>query len=135
MKLIRILNAIHYDPRKQRFTSLAFKNSTDGGISVVHKECIVAQEQTACQHIERFYPPPTSSQPAIFWEFDEAILPSGYRIEQQTSPTGDICHHNLLGLTDKAARDLLIQHRLDEFQICDQELLRPVTLADFTSHT
>lgn len=36
MKFIRILNAIHYDPRKQRFTSLAFKNSTGGGISVIY---------------------------------------------------------------------------------------------------
>jgi hypothetical protein len=131
MNFIRILNALHYDPRKQRFTSLAFKNSTGGGISVIHQECVLAQNQTPCQHIEHYYPPPTSSQPPIFWMFEEAILPTGFTTEQQTTPSGDVCHYNLLGVSDKAARDLLIRQRLTDFQICNKEGSRPLAAADF----
>jgi hypothetical protein len=131
MKFIRILNAIHYDPRKQRFTSLAFKNSTGGGISVIHQECILAQNRTPCQHIEQFYLPPTSSQPPLFWEFDEAALPTGFTAEQQTTASGDVCHYNLLGISDKAARDLLVRQSLADFQICDKDMARPLTAADF----
>lgn len=134
MKFIRILNAIHYDPRKQRFTSLAFKNSTGGGISVIHQECVLAQNRTPCQHITRYYPPPTSSQPPIFWEFDEAALPAGFTAEQQTTESGDVCHYNLLGISDKAARDLLIRQSLAAFQICDNDMAHPLTAADFVKH-
>lgn len=131
MNFIRILNALHYDPRKQRFTSLAFKNSTGGGISALHQECVLAQNQTPCQHIERYYPPPTSSQPPIFWSFNEAILPTGFTAEQQTTQSGDVCHYNLLGVSDKAARDLLIRQRLADYQICEGSESRPLTPADF----
>ncbi len=131
MKFIRIVNAIHYDPRKQRFASLAFKNSTGGGISVVHLECVLAQNHSPCQHIEKFYPPPTSSHPLIFWEFDEALLPASFTAEQQTTQSGDICHYNLLGISDKAARDLLIQCSLAGFQICEGSTFRPLTVTDF----
>lgn len=132
MNFIRILNALHYDPRKQRFTSLALKNSTGGGISVIHEECVMAQNRTPCQHIGYYYPPPTSSQPPIFWSFNEAILPTGFTVEQQTTQSGDVCHYNLLGVSDKAARDLLIRQRLADFQICEDEMSRPLLAADFT---
>jgi hypothetical protein len=135
MKFIRILNAVHYDARKQRFTSLAFKNSTGGGISVIHYECILAQNQTACRHIEQFYPPPTSSQPPIFWIFDETRLPADFTAKQQTTQSGDICHYNLLGVSDKAARDLLLRQRLMEFQICENETSRPLTSADLGNYS
>ncbi len=134
MKFIRILNAVHYDTRKQRFTSLAFKNSTGGGISVMHQECVFAQNHIPCQHIERYYPPPTSSQPAIFWVFDEAVLPAGFTAEQQTTQSGDVCHYNILGASDKAARELLIQQSLAEFQICESRLSRPLTVTDFAKN-
>ncbi len=131
MKFIRILNALHYDPRKERFTSLAFKNSTGGGISVIHQECLLAQNHTPCQHIEKYYPPPTSSRPPIFWTFDESVLPSGFGVEQQTTDSGDMCHYNLLGVSDKAARDLLIRQPLVAFQICDDNTSRPLATSDF----
>ena len=133
MKFIRILNAIHYDPRKQRFTSLAFKNSTGGGISVIHQECVLAQNRTPCQHIAQFYPPPTSSQPPLFWAFDEAALLTSFIAEQQTTTSGDVCHYNLLGVSDKAARELLIRQSLVDFQICDNDMARPLTVADFAT--
>lgn len=118
MRLVRILNAMHFDPRKQRFTSLAFKNSTGGGISVVSKECIQQQDRTVCDHIKRYYPPPTSSMPPIFWEIAEELLPPEYTLTQQTSPTGDICHYNIEGISDKHAREMLLHCQLDEFRIC-----------------
>jgi hypothetical protein len=130
MKFVCILNAVHYDVRKQRFTSLAFKNSTSGGISVIHKECILDENRTPCQHIKKFYPPPTSSQPPIFWVFDKAVLPTGATAEQQTTPTGDVCHYNLLGVSDKTARELLLQQSLAEFQICENGESRPLIESD-----
>lgn len=130
MKFVRILNLRHYDPRKKRFVSLAFKNSTGGGISVIQRECVTAQNHTVCQHIERFYPPPTSSQPPIYWEFDEAELPMGFVAEQQTTDSGDVCHHNLLGISDKAARSLLMQQPLSAFHICERANSRPLIADD-----
>ncbi|MEZ4866283.1 MAG: hypothetical protein R3C14_33510 [Caldilineaceae bacterium] len=98
---------------------------------MIHHECVFAQNQTPCRHIKRYYPPPTSSQPLIFWVFEEAILPAGFIAEQQTTESGDVCHYNLLGVSDKAARDLLIRQRLTDFQICDNDMARPLATADF----
>ena len=133
MIIVRILNALHFDPRKQRFTSLAFKNSTGGGISVIHKECIQQQGNSVCEHIEQFYPPPTSSIPAIYWEFAEEQLPIGYQLEQQTSASGDHCHYNIEAISDKSAREMLLHTKLSDFQICQQGQSRAVTLADLVS--
>ena len=119
MRLIRIINVVHYDHRKQRFASLAFKNSTGGGISVISQECILEQGRTVCHHIKTFYPPPTSSEPAIFWALEENSLPTGYRLEQQPSTSSDICHYNIEGVADKSARALMIRCQLHEFQICE----------------
>ena len=130
MKVVRILNIAHYDARKQRFTSLAFKNSSSGGISVVSKACIQEQERTVCQHIEHFYPPPTSSIPPIFWEFNEQQLPTGYSLAQETSPSGDICHYNIEGVADKSAREMLLQVKLSDLQICELGQARQLTLTD-----
>lgn len=130
MKLVRILNVLHYDQRKQRFTSLAFKNSTGGGISVIHKECVTEQSPSICQHIRQFYPPPTSSEPPIFWEFDQAVLADGCQLEQQTSPTGDVCHYNILNLPDKTARALIVQQPLQAFQICTNGQERSLQMED-----
>ena len=100
---------------------------------MIHQECVLAQNQTPCQHIAQFYPPPTSSQPPLFWAFDEAALLTGFTAEQQTTESGDVCHYNLLGVSDKAARDLLIRQSLVDFQICHNDMARPLTVADFAT--
>ena len=135
MRLIRILNVKHYDPRKKRFTSVAFKPSTNGGISVFNKECVLEQKRTICSHIREYYPPPTSNDPPVFWEFEEQILPDECELEQQTSKSGDCCHYNINKLSDKKARKLFVnrqkEHQLSEFKICENGESRTVVLEDF----
>jgi hypothetical protein len=103
MEIFIIINKIHYDKRRRRFQSLVFKNSTGGGISVF-KNCADISGKSICQYIKEYYPPPVSSEPPIFWLFDENILPTGYRLIQETRQSGDICHYNIHGLSNKVAR-------------------------------
>jgi len=50
---------------------------------------------------------------------------------QQTSPTGDTCHYNLVDVSEKEARTLLKKAKLDDFNICsDNGIDRPLTEAD-----
>ncbi|MEZ4713750.1 MAG: hypothetical protein R3A44_41565 [Caldilineaceae bacterium] len=96
---------------------------------------VYERDDETVTYIEQFYPPPTSSQPPIFWEFDETLLPVGFTAEQQTTASGDICHYNLLGVSDKAARNLVLRQNLADFQLCEQESARPLTADDFATQT
>jgi hypothetical protein len=59
-----------------------------------------------------------TGEPPIFWVFEESILHAGYRIEQQTAPTGDLCHYNIQGISDAALKALLRARVLSDFCIC-----------------
>ena len=130
-KLIRLIHKQHYDWRKNRFQSLAFRNSSQNrGISVISKRCILDSGKTVCDHIRQYYSGITSDPP-IFWEFSSTILPNTCTLEQQTSTTGDICHYNIVGLPDQKARQLIKQVPLEEFRICEEGGgNRPLTLDD-----
>ena len=139
MELIRILHANHFDRRKKRFTSLAFKNSSNnGGISVFDKQCALETGSTACQHIGRFYEQITDGQP-IFWEFSSERLFASATLEQQDSNTGDVCHYNIKNLTDKDAKKTFIQEQSNSFfgiNTCNREdgSHRQFTLQDIIDH-
>lgn len=116
MELLRIINIQnHYDRKRRRFNSLAFKN-LDGGISVIEKDCIEKEE---CQHIRRYYSNITGTPP-VYWQFNIEILPTGFSIEHTLSKSGDVCHCEIKGLTDKAAKDVFRHYwdRFCEFIIC-----------------
>ena len=131
MGFIRVIHQKHYDPDRRNFKSLAFKPSSDGsGISVIDEECISQSGTSICEHIEVFYKDITGLPP-IFWQVPTDALPEGHRFIQQTSITGDICHHNLIGVSDKEARMLLKRAKLSDFNICSENgIHRPLTESD-----
>ena len=102
MEYIRILSLHHFDRKRRKFTSLAFKNSSNSGISVVSRECIRESGNRICPHIYRFYGR-IASDPAIFWIFPFNELPDKCSLEPSLSDTGDECHYNLEGLTNSEA--------------------------------
>jgi hypothetical protein len=130
MGFLRIIHPKHYDPDTRRFRSLAFKPSSDGGISVVSRECIEQTGSGVCAHIAKFYRS-VLGEPPIFWEIPETVLPTHCQFIQDPSDTGDDCHHNLIGLSDREARRIIKQTPLDEMRICEVAgAPRPLTEAD-----
>ena len=94
MEVLRILNALRYDRRKQRFNSLAFKPfGKPPGISVIDTACIQDMGNTPCSHIRQYYDR-IAGAPPIFWKFHTDLLPDQCVIEQEDSLTGDVCHYN-----------------------------------------
>ena len=133
MELIRLVPKQHFDRTKRRFNRLAFRNSSDGsGISVIASECIERLSPSICWHIRYFYSE-VSRGPAIFWRFAAEILPTGCRLEQQDSATGDVCHYNIVNLSDGEARQLFQRYASDlaAFQLCEADgAARPVAEDD-----
>src|SRR2546425_278725 len=116
MQYVRILSRRHWDGRRKRFQSLAFKpSSTDGGISSFDKQCAIRRSGNVCHHIHTHYNH-ISDEPPLFWEFDGSILPQGSTFSPEASDRGDECHGNITGLNIKQARDLFMGIGLEEFQ-------------------
>ena len=124
MQLIRFISRKFYDHRKRRFQSLAFKNSSgEGGISVLDKSCILEQKRSICSHLRQFYSRSTGDPP-IFWEFSKKSLPQRNLnlVDTSESDNPDECHYNLMGLSDKQARQIF--YGLDWrncFKICHHD--------------
>lgn len=131
MGFIRVIHQQHYDPDKGNFKSLAFKPSSDGsGISVIDEECISQGGIGACEHIDRFYEN-LAGEPPVFWNIPANKLPQNHGFIQSTSTSGDVCHHNLIGVSEREARLLLKQAKLNDFRICTQDgSHRPLTVSD-----
>ena len=136
MGFIRVIHHRHYDRHKRRFTSPAFKNSNDNsGISVIDKDCALRTSPGICEHIQRFYPD-VAGTPPIFWEFHPEILPENCRLDPQKGPDGDDCHFNVVGLSEKEARAIIIKVPLSDFNICiGNGEYRPLTESDVESWT
>jgi hypothetical protein len=69
----------------------------------------------------------------MFWTFSSTDLPYAHSLEQQDSDTGDVCHHNLKGLTEKQANDWFKSRGCEphHFRICTGNGAdRQLTLAD-----
>ena len=130
MGLIRIVHQKHYDPRQGRFKSLAFKNYGEG-ISVIDEDCIRRLGNSVCDHIRGYYPG-VYGEPPVFWRVrDDAYR--GRTVTQSDSFSGDRCHHDIVGLTDKEARRVFKTVPIEEFQICDPNAdngTRSLTTAD-----
>src|SRR5947209_6596898 len=119
MGFIRLIHQQHYDPEQKRFKSLAFKPSSDGsGISVINTDCALQNSPTICAHIHRYYRE-TAGTPPIFWDIPTEILEL-CQFVQQIGSTGDECHYNLTGLTEREARTIFKSIRLLDFHICTE---------------
>lgn len=129
MQAIRLLHIYHYDNKRRRFRSTAFQNSSSNppGISIISAECISRSGSAICEHIALFYSP-VAGHPTIFWIFSTEILPDGHTLTQAPALTGDECHYNIHGLTDKQARDVFLraQFTVEDFRICEDGVAQPV---------
>lgn len=71
-------------------------------------DCAKEQSTNPCNHIDKYYSPEPAKTPFIFWVIDDSDLFSfskDINLEKQTSKKGDICHYNILGLSNKKATD------------------------------
>lgn len=102
--LIRLLSLHHFDCDRRRFTSEAFRNSSDGsGISVFGVECADRESNGACAHISRHYRTFFNGM-AVFWRIRTSELPGEVDLGWKESSTGDPRHINLKGLQRRQAR-------------------------------
>jgi hypothetical protein len=120
MDAIRLLHRRHYDYRRRRFTSVAFKNSGENpGISIIDCDCILNNSNSICSHIRKFYQR-TAGEPPIYWRFNTELLPNKIELEQENSASGDECHYNIRGLSDREARKFFKSYnqKLNLFKTC-----------------
>src|SRR5471030_1833228 len=99
MQCVRLLSRqYHWDKIRGRFNDLAFKPRPDG-ISVIDEACGISVSRSICEHIQKFYPQ-KFEEPIVFWKFDSDVsLPAYATLVQQTSNSGDTCHHNVQGIS------------------------------------
>ena len=118
MRLIRLLNIRHYDSKRGRFTSEAFRTFGQG-VSVFDADCAEQSSGTICSHIAKFYAS-TAGDPATFWEFSKEQLPEQAQVVQEESATGDLCHHDIRGLTTKQERSFFLpfSDQFEQFETC-----------------
>ena len=131
MQFVRVIHPRHFDKNLKRFQSLAFKPSTSGGISVFCHKCAIETSGEICKHIEKYYAE-ISGTPSIFWLFDTCILPVNHSIDQSPSNTGDDCHHDIKGLTDKESARIFKNNAIfpSSFQICSCPNQRTLDIVD-----
>src|ERR1700736_1929011 len=130
MEYARLLHPNKFDARINRFTSVAFKNSSgNSGVSVIDCECVRATGSEICDHARAYYASQTG-EPPIYWKFDDSILPATYRIAKKTSPSGDICHRNIHDVPDGVLRDIFVRRSLSDFLICAAGGSRPLMRSD-----
>lgn len=80
-------------------------------------------------HARQYYPF-VSSEPPIFFLFEEGVLPNGYQLVQSVSPTGDDCHHEIQGISNNRLGNFFKAHAWSQFLICENGNYRQLTQAD-----
>jgi hypothetical protein len=127
--LFRVINPRDFDTEKGRFSSLAFRPSSNACISVVECECAVAESGSICAHIRRFYSDQTEP-PGIYWNVPPEDVPANCIIEETASSTGDKCHRDIHGWPAKAVRKYFIQIAIEEMLICSEDGVRHLSQSD-----
>ena len=120
MQLIRILDARHWKDREKRYSQMAFRNSSGGGISAICRKCVLQNKRTVCAHIRYYYL--KYKEPIVYWIFLIKDLPSNYNLNQEDSPT-DLCHFNIYGISNKQARQFFLESQSKSkksFRICNK---------------
>ena len=121
MQLIRILDSKHWKSKEKRYSQMAFRNSSGGGISAICEKCVFQNGRTVCEHIRYYYS--KYKEPFVYWIFSIKNLPSNYKLNQEDSPTGDICHFNINGITNKQTKQFFHESQnksKKSFRICNK---------------
>src|SRR6266478_4225987 len=101
MECIRLINPKKFDRKSNKWFVFAFRNSSDGSLSVLDHQCIHSFGNTICSHVRKYWTsvPGIVGEPIIFWKFYTEIFECDYRVEQQTANNGDVCHVNIWNVT------------------------------------
>jgi hypothetical protein len=131
MRYIRILRHQHWEKEKGRFDYRSFKKLGDG-ISVIDKQCVEQKGGDICRHIATNYRTVTSD-PIIFWNIPQAILPS-HTIKSAPTPS-DECHCDIVEISNEEAKKMFYGYQRENgvngFSICDKlKGSRSLTLDD-----
>jgi hypothetical protein len=128
MEYIRLLHPKNYDHELQRFNDLCFKK-LDGGVSVVHRECIEQGGGIVCTHLRVHYNNLPMEPPVCFC-FQDRDIPQGGTVHTIPSTTGDLCHREIRDLSDNRLLKFFKRRPAAEFFICDIGGLRQLTPLD-----
>ena len=136
----RYTRAIHpddYDIERGRFKSISFKpyieNGTDLGISVFDSNCGIETSGSLCAHTARYYSARTGD-PAIYWQIPDNDIPSGCGIESNPSSTGDNCHRDIIGWSQKESGAYIKKLPIENCIICDPQGIRPLQKEDLDKY-
>jgi hypothetical protein len=120
MQYIRLIHPNDYDRNRKRLVSLAFRPSSDGGISVIECECVAGTGASVCEHIRRFYASRVHPDFILFWTFDAEALPSSSRIE--STPGGkddsDGCHRDIFDLDERESGKIIKKVPIHSLDVC-----------------
>ena len=119
MAHIRIIHPKHYDRKRNRFTSLALRPSSNGGVSTIDPDCVSELEKSICGHIREYYTG-IHGDPIIFCILDQTFY-AGCEIGTEPSGSGDICHRDIFDKLLKDCKRYIKSKSADEFYICDED--------------
>ena len=128
-EIIRLIHPLYYSYEKSRFKSEAIESSDDG-LSVIELDCCVANSGDVCTHVRKYYPSGISGEPPVFLRLKVDQLPATASLRQETSDTGDECHHLVNDVPKSVYRNIVKNTTLDKFEICDEGIPRPLRIED-----
>jgi len=126
---IRLVHPKHWERGRARFGDLAFKSAGDAGMSIFESDCATARSGLICEHIDHFYKG-VGGEPPIFLIVEDDEWPEGYSLKHVESDTGDDCHREVEGVTDKRIKKALMKRPWSDYMICAPDGLRPLTQQD-----
>ena len=99
-------------------------------MSIFDRDCAEAASGLICAHIEQFYKG-LGGDPPVFYLLDENELPAGFVMTPTPSDSGDVCHFEVDGCSNKrlykAFKD---KCGWQKFHTCENGEIRPLAEAD-----
>ena len=131
MSFLRLINLKeHYSRRKKRLSSLAFRPSSNGGISVVNRECVNRTGTSLCEYLARCYPVKITGDPIAFWQIPNHIIPLHCQSKQTPSEKDKKCHYEIFGWATADAEQTIKKLPLSEIDLCAEDGFRKVQTSD-----
>src|SRR5665213_98084 len=132
MRYVRFVYKGYWDPNRRQFNHLAFRLS-DGGVSIIDRECASQASTTICEHLRRWYRPCHGEQSYIYWEFDSSVIPATARIRPTLSDSGDVCHREVCDIHRNDAKKIAYNIALGNVMVCENGAARSAVESDFTA--
>lgn len=100
-------------------------------MSVVECECAERSSGLICKHAKRFYAEDNIvGEPIMFFLIEREEIPEGGNLKQSRSTSGDDCHHDVEGVSDKRLKTAFKGKNWAAIQVCEGDKPRPFNEAD-----